>query len=110
MKNFISKIKAKIKSIDKGTIIRSLTLIVAIANQVVAVIGNSTFASAGWYQVLSIAVTAVASIVSAWKNNDFTYFAILGSEVLHALKDGRITEAEVKALLEKEAEDEISAE
>ena len=89
------------KKIDKGTIIRTVTLIIALANQFVAVIGASTFASAAWYQILSLAVTAVTAIFTAWKNNDFTYFAQLGTGVLHALKDGKITEDEVKELLAK---------
>lgn len=87
--------------IDKGTIIRTVTLILALANQFIAVIGASTFANAVWYQVVSLAVTVATALFTAWKNNDFTYFAQLGSGVLHALKDGKITEDEVKELLNK---------
>lgn len=89
------------KKIDKGTIIRTITLILALANQTVAIVGATTFASAAWYQVLSIVVTIATALFTAWKNNDFTHFAQLGSSVLHALKDGKITEDEVKELLEK---------
>ena len=87
--------------IDKGTIIRTVTLILALLNQFIAVIGASSFANAVWYQVLSILATVATAVFTAWKNNDFTYFAQLGSGVLHALKDGKITEDEVKELLEK---------
>ena len=87
--------------IDRGTIIRTVTLILALANQFIAVIGASTFANAVWYQVLSLAVTVVTALFTAWMNNDFTRFAQLGSGVLHALKDGKITEDEVKELLNK---------
>lgn len=90
------------KKIDKGTIIRAVTLILALANQFIAVIGSSTFACAAWYQVLSLVVTAVTSLFTAWKNNDFTHFAKLGTGVLRALKDGKITEDEVKELLNKD--------
>ena len=87
--------------IDKGTIIRTVTLILALANQFIAVIGASTFANAVWYQVASWAVTVATALFTAWKNNDFTRFARLASGVLHALKDGKITEDEVQALLNK---------
>ncbi len=87
--------------IDKGTIIRTVTLILALANQFIAVIGASTFANAVWYQITSIVVTVATALFTAWKNNDFTRFAQLGSGVLHALKDGKITEDEVKELLNK---------
>lgn len=87
--------------IDKGTIIRTITLFLALANQIIAIIGAYSFANAVWYQVVSIAVTIVTAMFTAWKNNDFTRFAKLGSGVLHALKDGKITEEEVNELLEK---------
>ena len=96
----------KFKKIDKGTLFRTITLILAIANQIVAVIGSSTFASATWYQVLSIVVTCVTAVWTAWKNNDWTYFARLGTGVLRALKDGKITEDEVKELFGTDESDE----
>lgn len=87
--------------LDKGTIIRTVTLILALANQAVATIGASTFANATWYQILSIVVTIATAVFTAWKNNDFTRFAKLGTGVLNALKDGKITEDEVNELLNK---------
>lgn len=98
MKNLL----AKLKSVDKGTIIRSATLILAIANQIVAVIGASSFASAMWYQILSLVVTGVTSVIAAWENNDWTLFARVGTGVLDALEDGKITLEEVQELLDKE--------
>lgn len=88
-------------TITKGTILRTVLLVLAIANQIVAVIGMTSFASVVWYQILSVVLTATTAFISAWKNNDFTYFARLSSAVLHALKDGKIEENEVKDLLEK---------
>lgn len=98
----MKKLLAKLKSVDKGTIIRTASLILALANQAVAVIGASTFANAIWYQVISIIVTLFTAIISAWENNDWTYFASLGTGVLNALEDGKITVEEVKELLEKD--------
>lgn len=97
----MKKIIEKIKTLDRGTIIRTITLILALANQAVAIIGATTFANAVWYQVFSIVVTIAIALFTGWKNNDFTHFAKLGTGVLRALQDGKITEDEVKELLEK---------
>ena len=101
----MKKLVEKIKSLDKGTVIRSVMLVLALANQIIAVLGATSYASAPWYQISSIVVTAVTSLFTAWKNNDFTTFAKLGTGVLHALKDGKITPDEVTDLLEKSTEE-----
>lgn len=101
MKQFIAKIKDKLATADKGTIIRSTTLVLAMANQVIAIIGASTFANSVWYQIASVVVTVISSLVSAWENNDWTYYAKLGTGVLDALEDGKITVEEVQELLDK---------
>ena len=89
------------KSVGKGTIIRTIVLLIAIANQVVACLGATSFASASWYQVLSVVVTAATALWTAWQNNDWTYFARIGTGVLDALQDGKITVDEVNAILDK---------
>lgn len=105
MKTIMTNIKAKIASVDNGTLARSITLIIAIANQIVAIVGASTFATSMWYQVASIIVTVITSIVNAWENNDWTYYAKLGTGVLDALEDGKITADEVQKLLDKAKDD-----
>lgn len=97
MKNLITKIK----SLDRGTIIRSILFICAIGNQIVAVIGMTSYASEPWYQILSLVFTAIITTIAAWKNNNFTYFARLTGALLEALRDGKITKEEVIELLEK---------
>lgn len=97
----MKKIIEKLKTVDKGTIIRTITLILALANQFVAVVGASSFASATWYQVTSLVITVATALFAGWKNNDWTHFAQLGTGVLKALRDGKITEDEVKELLNK---------
>lgn len=92
------KLTEKLKSLDKGTVIRTAALIAAILNQIVAVIGATSFAGAAWYQILSISATVITAVIAAWENNDFTYFARLGTKVLEALKDGKVTPEEVKNL------------
>ena len=94
MKNLMQKIK----NLDKGTIIRTAALAAAILNQIVAVIGATSFAGAMWYQILSISATVITAVIAAWENNDFTYFARLGTKVIDALQDGKITPDEVKNL------------
>ena len=89
------------KSVGKGTVVRTIMLLIAIANQVVACLGATSFASAPWYQVMSVIVTAVTALWTAWQNNDWTYFARIGTGVLDALQDGKITVDEVKAILDK---------
>lgn len=56
-------------------------------------------ASAEWVEWVSLAITFALAAWNAWKNNDFTFAAKLGTEVMNALKDGKITEEEVKGLL-----------
>lgn len=97
----MKKLVEKIKSLDKGTVFRTLSLILAISNQVIAAIGATSFATSPVYQTISIVVTIITVAIAAWKNNDFTYFAQLTTGLLRALKDGKIDENEVKELLDK---------
>lgn len=97
MKNLISKIKA----IDKKTLCRTILQFLAYVNQIIALIGQTTWANAAWYQWLSFGFTAAITIVTWWNNNDITAFARLATRVLDALEDGKITEEEVKSLLDE---------
>ena len=87
------------KKVDKGTIIRTITLVIAIANQIVAAIGSTSYASATWYQIFSVIVTTLSAAWSAWENNDYTYYARLGTAVLNALEDDKITPEEVEKII-----------
>lgn len=102
----MKKILLKIKSLDKGTILRTLLVILSIANQIVALIGKSSFASADWYQWLSFGLTLLSMILSYWYNNDWSKLAILTRDIFDSLKDGKISEDEAKKLLEKNTEKE----
>jgi SPP1 family holin len=102
----MKKIIEKIKSLDKGTIIRTALLVCAYVNQIVALIGMTSFASSPVYQTITVVVTIAISAITAWKNNDFTHLAQLAGAVLSALKDGKVDEGEVKALLDKAKENE----
>jgi SPP1 family holin len=97
----MKKLVDKIKSLDKGTVVRTLALVLAVGNQAVAAIGTTSFASSPVYQTISIALTIITAAAAAWKNNDFTYFAQLTTGLLRALNDGKLEESEVKELLDK---------
>lgn len=97
MKKFIEKLK----SLDKGTILRTILQILTYANQVVALIGRTTFASAMWYQILSLILSIAISAITYWYNNDWTNGAMLARDVFDMVKDGKVTEDEVKEFLDK---------
>lgn len=93
------------KKVKTGTIVRTVALIVVLINQILAIFGKGLpFAEDAVYQVVSVILTAGVSLVTAWKNNDYTSFAILSGKVLSALKDGKLTKEEVEDLLAEEKE------
>lgn len=67
---------------SKATIIRTAVLVLAIANNALAIAGKSPlpFDSDTVTEVISFAFTAAASIVAWWKNNSFTQAAIEADE------------------------------
>ena len=102
MRKIIDYIKSRLAPIDKGTIARTVAQILAYLNQIVALIGNTSFADAAWYQWLSLGATFLTTAISWWNNNDVTSAARWGTKVVEALKDGKLTEDEVKRLLGEE--------
>ncbi len=98
----MKKILDRIKSLDKGTMIRTLVLIVTIINQVVAFISQSS----RWYLGLSITALVVSAVIAWWENNDITPAAQLATKILNAMQDGKISAEEVKELLDKQKEKE----
>lgn len=102
----MKKLIDKIKSLDKGTIIRTALLGCAFINQIIALVGMTTYASSPVYQTITVVVTIVVSSLTAWKNNDFTHLAQLAGSVLKALKDGKLEEGEIQELLNKAKENE----
>ena len=90
---------------DAGTKVRIILLVLTWVNQVVALIGKTSFAEEQWYQILSLVLSVVISALTAWENNDVTYFAKLGTRVLDALQDKKITKEEVLEILDKSKEE-----
>lgn len=97
----MKKVLEKLKSLDKGTILRTILMILTVANQIVALAGKSSFASADWYQWLSFGLTLAVMLVSYWYNNDWSKLAQKSRDIFDALKDGKITEEEANKLLDK---------
>lgn len=95
----MKKIIEFFKKFDKGAFCRTVLFYLSLINEIVAIIGSTTFAQSPIYQWVSLGFLAVTGILSWWYNNDYTSMAKLAGQVLEFLKDGRLTEEEVKELL-----------
>lgn len=102
MKSFWEKFKIR----DVGTLIRTILQFLTYANQVVAVIGHTSFANNPVYQYISLGVTILITLFTYWYNNNWTSMAELGQEVYDMLKDGKVTEEEMKDFLDKHKKEE----
>lgn len=89
------------KNIKSSTIVRSALTLIVIINQIVAGIGRTSFATADWYQVLTLVCTIITIPIMSWYNNDYTHYAILSSKILNALNTGDKTDSEVQEFLER---------
>lgn len=76
------------KNITAGTIARTIVLLLALANQILAMCGKQmlNIADDDIYQVVSIVFTIGASVWSWWKNNSFSQEAIKADKVMTELK------------------------
>ena len=73
------------KAPSKATIIRTVILVLAIANNALAIAGKSPLPIDDEMvtEVISFAFTTGAAIVTWWKNNSFTQKAIEADERFH---------------------------
>jgi len=74
-------------NITAGTIARTIVLLLALANQVLAMCGKQVLniADDDIYQIVSIVFTISASVWSWWKNNSFSVNAINADKYLNKL-------------------------
>lgn len=74
--------------VKTDTIIRTIVLIIALVNQVLAIMGKQAFpvTEDQVYQVVSLIVTIGASIWAWWKNNSFSAEAIAGDNLMNKLR------------------------
>ena len=77
--------KMKVKP---DTIIRTIVLIVALCNQALAIFGREQLPITDdqVYQIVTLIVTIVTSLVAWWKNNSFTQAALRGDVLMRRLK------------------------
>ena len=87
--------------IKLGTFIRTVLQILAYVNQIVAVLGATSFANSCVYQLISLGITIVITALSYWYDNDWTSGAKLCSDIFNMVKDGKITEEELKEFMKK---------
>lgn len=75
-------------NLDKGTLTRTIVLIVALINQILAMFGKSPipFDDVQVTEIISTCITIAAAMAAWWKNNDFTPEARKGSEVMKRAK------------------------
>lgn len=78
--------------ITKGTIIRTICLVIALANQWLAVFGKSPLPidDATVELLVSTIATAVTALLAWWKNNDFTLNARRAGKYLRDLKELKV--------------------
>ena len=71
-------------NITKGTLIRTILLVLALINQILAVFGKSPIPidDDTITNLISTAWTVIASLIAWWKNNSFTDKAIKADKVL----------------------------
>lgn len=77
--------KPKIKT---DTIVRTIVLVLALLNQILAIKGKEVLpvTEDEVYQLVSLVVTISASLWAWWKNNSFTEPAIMGDQLKDQLK------------------------
>ena len=75
-------------NVTAGTIARTIVLLVALSNQILAMNGKQVLniADDDIYQIVSILFTIGASVWAWWKNNSFTQNAVKADEILNKLK------------------------
>ncbi|MBL1226536.1 phage holin [Enterococcus sp. BWR-S5] len=75
-------------TISADTMARTIILVLALLNQVLAILGKGTIniAENDLYQVVSLLFTIGSTVVAWWKNNSFTTAAIEADERLKELK------------------------
>ena len=78
-------------NVTAGTIARTIVLLLALANQVLAMCGKQVLniSDDDIYHVVSIVFTIGASAVAWWKNNSFSQTALKADKVMAELKENK---------------------
>ena len=87
------KMKGKIdlKNVSSDTWARVIVLIIALVNQVLAILGKGEIAIAenDVYQFCSLAATFITALIAMWKNNSFTQEAQVADGIMKELKENK---------------------
>ena len=75
---------------SRGTIVRTVVLILAIGNQLLTSWGKNPlpWSEEELYEGVSAGITALSALISWWKNNSFTKEARLADRYLKTLRAG----------------------
>ena len=78
-------------NVKTDTIVRTIVLLIALVNQVLAIAGKEAFpvTEDQVYQIVSLIVTVAASVWAWWKNNSFTKAALEADKVMTQLKSNK---------------------
>ena len=91
MKAFFKKFKMR----DKGTILRTIFLILSLINYVISMVGKKYWGSGSIYEYVSFGIFVLMVVISYWYNNNWTGFASIANDIFNRLADGKITEEEI---------------
>ena len=72
--------------IDSGTLVRTILLILAWVNQILAM--NHISPIPVDEMTISTVITGIISLIAWWKNNNFSHAAKKGQEKIHEVKAG----------------------
>lgn len=86
--------KANNTKISAGTIARTIVLVVALLNQVLAMMGKSPLqiSDEAIGTMISTGATIIMTVIAWWQNNSFTKEAIMADAVMNGLKEGATLE------------------
>mgnify|MGYP001068070601 FL=1 len=78
----------KLKTVTPDTWARSICLLIALANQCLAIFGKEAlpFAENDIYQVVSLLATIITGAIAWWKNNSFTQAAQTADQIMAGMK------------------------
>lgn len=78
--------------ITSGTIARTIVLVLALLNQILAIAGKGTIdiADDTIYQLCTLGATVITALIAWWKNNDITKNARDNKEIVKDIKKGNI--------------------
>ena len=82
------KKKLNFSGVTVVTWVRTIVLIIALINQVLAIFGKGKIdiAENDIYQLVSIIATIISTLVAWWKNNSFSLSAQAGDAVMKSLE------------------------